>query len=184
MPRCCCSTTTTRWFATPGKGFPELSSGGGGNPTYPSSVKAKWIHLPPVLVLALSIGACQPIERDPDGHDQPKRILQAGHFARTMIDNTSFFRQLPLSGGQADLLLQRHTSVRIIKLDPGYSKVELDSGEIGFVQTAMLEPMPVRKPDGGPDGPAVEDSKPDILDPIPPTGPGMPEVLPPTIDPE
>ena len=28
------------------------------------------------------------------------------------------------------------------------------------------------------------DERPDVLDPTPPVGPGMPEVLPPTIDPE
>lgn len=147
-------------------------------------MKLNRIHLSLAFVAALAISACQPIERGPGGDDQPKRILQAGHFARTMIDNTSFFRQLPLSGGQADLLLQRHTSVRVIKLDPGYSKVELDSGEIGFVQTAMLEPMPVAKPDKQPDGPTADGPKPDVLDPTPPVGPGMPELLPPTIEPE
>lgn len=143
-------------------------------------MKLNWIHLP----LAILINACQPIERGPGPDGGPKLILQAGHFARTMIDNTSFFRQLPLSGGQADLLLQRHTSLRVIKLDIGYSQVELDSGEIGFVQTASLEPIALSKPVERPNASEVEDRESDILDPSPPIGPGMPELLPPTIEPE
>ena len=104
-----------------------------------------------------------------------------------MIDNTSFFRQIPLTGAQADMLLQRNTTMRLIQVDPGYCKVELDSGAIGFVMTAMLEPVPRGNPDGLPDGPGIEDLGPDVIDPTPPTppvGPGIPDVLPPTIDPE
>ena len=48
----------------------------------------------------------------------------------------------------------------------------------------MLEPMPVAKPDKQPGGPTADGSKPDVLDPTPPVGPGMPELLPPTIEPE
>ena len=99
-----------------------------------------------------------------------------------MVDNTSFFRQIPLTGAQADLLLQRHTNMRLIQVSPGYSRVELDSGEVGFVMTAMLEPVPRQNPN--PDGPGIEDPNPDVIDPNPPVGPGIPDVLPPTIDPE
>ena len=83
------------------------------------------------------------------------------------------------------MLLQRHTTMRVIQIDPGYCKVELDSGAIGFVMTAMLEPIPPKQPDNIPP-PDLPDG-PDILDPVPPTppvGPGIPDVLPPTIDPE
>lgn len=140
-------------------------------------MKAIWICLP----LAVALNSCQPVEQGPVGDNKPALELQAGGFARTMIDNTSFFRQIPLSGGQADLLLQRHATMRVIQLDPGYSKVELDSGEVGFVMTAMLEPIPANQPDEQPgdlgDGPAV-------LDPDPSTGgTGVPDLLPPTIEP-
>ncbi len=180
MPKCCCSTTTTKSFETPDRGFAQVSAGGDRNPVYAACVKLNWIHLP----LALLISACQPIVRGPGADGGPKRILQAGHFARTIIDNTSFFRQLPLSGGEADLLLQRHTSLRVIKLDPGYSKVELDSGEIGFVKTASLEPIALSKPVERPNATEVENREPDVLDPSSPIGPGMPELLPPAIEPE
>ena len=141
-------------------------------------MKSIWICLP----IALVVGACQPIQQGGGGND-PKPVLRAGHFARTLIDNTSFFRQIPLTGGQADLLLQRHTTMRVIQTDPGYCKVELDSGEIGFVMTAMLEPIPVKQPERPVehpiDGPTIIEP-----DPTPPTGPGVPDLLPPTIDPE
>lgn len=142
-------------------------------------MKSLWICLP----LGLALTCCQPIQRGPaDGPDQGKAVLRAGQFARTMIDNTSFFRHLPLGGAQADLLLQRHTAMRVIQLEPGYSKVELDSGEVGFVLTAMLEAIPPKVP-VNPDQPDRSDQ----LDPIPPTPPvgsGVPDLLPPTIEPE
>lgn len=139
------------------------------------------ICLPLVLVLA----CCQPIQRGPDTGES-KLVLRVGHFARTLIDNTSFFRQIPLSGSQADLLLQRGATMRLIQIDPGYCKVELDSGEIGFVMTAMLEPIPPKQPGNLPvnpsDGPPIINPPP--IDPQPPVGSGIPDVLPPTIDPE
>ncbi|MGA0899714.1 MAG: hypothetical protein ACO3SO_04840 [Luteolibacter sp.] len=142
-----------------------------------------------LLPIGIVLASCLPIERGPvHGQGWGGGALQAGQFARTIIDNTSFFRQLPLSGAQADLLLQRHTSVRLIQVDGGYSKVELDNGEIGFVLTAMLEPNAPRLPDASkgfayPDGAGV-DAGADDRNALPPVGPGMPDMLPPTIDPE
>ena len=131
----------------------------------------------------MALSCCQPIQRGP-GDDGPKEVLTAGQFARATLDNTSFFRQIPLTGAQPDLLLQRHTTMRLIQVSPSYCRVELDSGEVGFVMTAMLEPVPRKKPDGLPDGPGIEDLNPDVIDPNPPVGPGIPDVLPPTIEPE
>lgn len=137
------------------------------------------------LPIALALTCCQPIPRV-SGGGEAKPVLRVGHFARTLIDNASFFRQIPLTGGQADQLLQRHATMRLIQIDPGYCKVELDSGEIGFVMTAMLEPIPPKQPDNLPvnpsDGPPIINPPP--IDPQPPVGSGIPDILPPTIDPE
>ncbi len=143
-------------------------------------MKSIWICLP--LAIALALSSCQPIQQG--GGDGPKPVLRAGHFARTLIDNTSFFRQIPLAGGQADLLLQRHTTMKVIQIDPGYCRVELDSGEIGFVMTAMIEPIPVKVPERPVDEPIDGPTIIEPIDPDPPVGPGVPDLLPPTIDPE
>ena len=81
------------------------------------------------------------------------------------------------------MLLQRHTTMRLIQFDPGYSRVELDSGEVGFVLTAMLEAIPPKEPGQNPIQPDLDDQL-DTIPPSPPASSGIPDVLPPTIEPE
>lgn len=127
-----------------------------------------------ILLLGLALCSCEPIERGPtDGGAPTRGPMRPGQFVHTIIDNASFFRMRPLQEGSADLLLQRHTPMRLIQTDPVYSKVEMDNGQVGFVQTASLELIP-REP--APDGPVVPDLtphpdpvEPDPISPIPPT---------------
>ena len=105
-----------------------------------------------LLGIALALSSCQPIDRgDPRAENiEIEDQLRAGEFARTLIDNTAFFRELPISGGDPDLLLERHTSVRVIQVgskDSSFTKIELDSGAIGYVMTDLLEPAPKSRPD-------------------------------------
>lgn len=63
----------------------------------------------------------------------------AGQFVRAAINNTAFFKNRPKSEGDADKLLTFGTSMKVISHDDSYVKVELDSGEVGYVPAVMLE---------------------------------------------
>ena len=63
----------------------------------------------------------------------------AGQFVRAAIPNTAFYKKRPSGDGDADKLLKRGTSMKVISTSGSYLKVELDSGEIGFVPTVMVE---------------------------------------------
>ncbi len=55
------------------------------------------------------------------------------------MDNTAFFKNRPKGDADADKLLKRGTSMKVISTSGSYLKVELDSGEIGFVPSVMAE---------------------------------------------
>lgn len=63
----------------------------------------------------------------------------AGQFVQAAIENTAFFNQRPKGEADADKLLKQGTSMKVISLSGSYVKVELDSGEVGFVPSVMLE---------------------------------------------
>ena len=65
--------------------------------------------------------------------------FSAGQFVRASIDNTAFFKNRPNGDADADKLLKRGASMKVISTSGSYVKVELDSGEIGFVPSVMLE---------------------------------------------
>lgn len=69
----------------------------------------------------------------------PGVVFTAGQFVRATMDNTAFFKSRPKGEMDADKLLTRGTSMKVISHNDSYVKVELDSGEIGFVPTVMLE---------------------------------------------
>jgi hypothetical protein len=64
--------------------------------------------------------------------------FKPGQFVRATIDNTAFFSKRPKGDGDADKLLARDTQMKVISSDSSYVKVELDSGEVGFVPTVMV----------------------------------------------
>ena len=63
----------------------------------------------------------------------------AGQFVQAAIDNTAFFKNRPNGNADADKLLKRETSMKVISISGSYVKVELDSGEVGFVPSVMVE---------------------------------------------
>ena len=63
----------------------------------------------------------------------------AGQFVRAALDNTAFFKNRPKGDTDADKLLPKGTSMKVISTADTYVKVELDSGEIGFVPAIMVE---------------------------------------------
>lgn len=66
-------------------------------------------------------------------------MFRAGEFVRTSMDNTAFFKSRPKENADADKLLKRNTSMKVVSNSGSYVKVELDSGEVGFVPSVMLE---------------------------------------------
>ena len=65
--------------------------------------------------------------------------FKAGQFVRTVMDNSAFFKTRPKGDSDADKLLPRGTSMKVISIVDSYVKVELDSGDVGFVPTIMVE---------------------------------------------
>lgn len=66
-------------------------------------------------------------------------VFAAGQFVRAAMDNTAFFKTRPKGDMDADKLIARGSSMKVISQSDSYVKVELDSGEIGFVPSVMLE---------------------------------------------
>jgi hypothetical protein len=116
--------------------------------------------------ISLSLAACETMNRpvtsgsfDPlqaPGSDQPgTRAAQgttfaAGQFVRAAMDNTAFFKARPKADADADKLLTRGTSMKVISSSDSYVKVELDSGEVGWVPSIMLEDPNAAAPSGEP----------------------------------
>lgn len=130
--------------------------------------------------------------------------LSPGQFVTANIPNTAFYKNKPKGTEDADKLLAQGTNMKIVSNDSSYVKVELDSGEVGWVPSVMVasansspelvpidgayqvypplpgggqfEPLPVIDPNGLPPAGAI----PTIIDPDAP----IPAPVPPlTIDP-
>ena len=111
------------------------------------------------------------------------RGYTAGTFVTASMD-AAFFKDRPRGSGEADKQLPADTSMKVIADDGTYVKVELDSGEVGYVPSVLVSdssasaavaplsgdayqvypPLP-----GASDGPQIDDSIP---------------LIPPVIDPE
>lgn len=105
-------------------------------------------------VISLGLAACETMNRpvtsgafDPlqaPGSDQGGMVVNsttfaAGQFVRSIMDNTAFFKARPNGDADADKLLARGTAMKVISSSDSYVKVELDSGEVGWVPTVMVE---------------------------------------------
>jgi len=106
-------------------------------------------------VIVLGLAACDTMNRPitsgdfdplrpPGGTISPSTtngpVFTAGQFVRAAMDNTAFFKNRPKGAEvDADKLLMRGTSMKVISTSESYVKVELDSGEVGFVPSVMVE---------------------------------------------
>jgi hypothetical protein len=130
----------------------------------------------------------------PPGSNLPTRpamgpTFRAGQFVRATIDNTAFFKNRPKGDADADKLLRRGTSMKVISTSDTFLKVELDTGEVGFVPAIMVE-----DPNAAPDYSGVNPGEYQVYppigtygDPLPPLDPtGLPPdgAIPTVIDPE
>lgn len=138
-------------------------------------------------------------QRQPDAEATAHSGIQPGQFVQTAMNNTAFFRKRPEGNVSADKMLPGRTPMKVISVDGMYVKVELDSGEVGYVsQIAVADPGAGAAPMTGA-APGVNPSEYQVYPPLPggaggPAGTGalpnagdvtpLPEPLPPSIDPE
>lgn len=108
--------------------------------------------------------------------------LRPGSFARTITDNAAFFSKRPKGDAQADRQLPANTEVKVISDDGSFVKVELNSGEVGFIPSVLVSDQSAAAPVVSPDAIQVYPPVPGTL----PTGSPDPSVptIPPVIDPE
>jgi len=97
----------------------------------------------------------------------------AGQFVQSTMDNTAFFKKRPDGDAVADKLLGRGTSMKVISVTDSYAKVELDSGEVGFVPSVMLE-----DPSAVLSAPAVNPNEFQVYPPVDGNGLELPSVTP------
>ena len=128
--------------------------------------------------------------------------IYPGQFVTANIPNTAFYKNKPKGSEDADKLLSLGTNMKIVSDDGAYVKVELDSGEVGWVPSVMvssssaniapvdgayqiypplpdgggIEPLPLLDESGQPPGGSI----PTIIDPNAPT---PPPTAPLTVDP-
>ena len=66
------------------------------------------------------------------------RAIFPGMFVTANIPNTAFYKSKPKGSEDADKLLSMGTNMKIVSDDEAYMKVELDSGEVGWVPAVMV----------------------------------------------
>jgi hypothetical protein len=125
-------------------------------------MKAKLLFAAPI---ALVLVACDPTGANLDtsgidplrppagntGMNSQSNALKPGSFVSAAINNTAFYVSKPGEDQAADKLLAQGTPMKIVSLSGNFTKVELDSGEIGFVPTVMISTGETEMPplDGG-----------------------------------
>ena len=64
--------------------------------------------------------------------------FSSGQFVTAASNSTAFFSEKPTGNADAEELLSAGTTMRVIKSDGSFVKVELDSGKVGYVAAALL----------------------------------------------
>lgn len=129
-------------------------------------------------------GSFDPLSAPGSGRSIPTAAtgLRPGSFARTLTDNAAFFSKRPKGDAQADRQLPANTEVKVISDDGSFVKVELNSGEVGFIPSVLVSDQSAADPATSPDAIQVYPPVPGTL----PTGVPDPSIptIPPVIDPE
>lgn len=77
--------------------------------------------------------------------------FRPGQYVQTSMANAGFYRTRPRGNADADRLLGRNTRLKVVSSDSSYVRVELDSGEVGFVPAVMVEDPSAPADDLAPD---------------------------------
>ena len=108
-----------------------------------------------IIPIALSLAACETFKAplNSDGGFDPLRTpgsgmnnvdtsygpaIYPGQFVSANIPNTAFYKNKPKGSEDADKLLSLGTNMKIVSDDGAYVKVDLDSGEVGWVPSVMV----------------------------------------------
>ncbi len=63
---------------------------------------------------------------------------KAGQWVETSMPNATFFKQIPKGNARADKVLKVATPLKVVSSKGTYVKVELDSGDVGYVPEIMV----------------------------------------------
>jgi hypothetical protein len=140
----------------------------------------------------ISSGSFDPLT--PPGADSSPDVVEPtggvvpGQIAVIALDNAGFFNKKPTGEGDPDKLLRAGTQVKVVSTEGSYLKVELDSGEVGYVPAVMVDdPSAVPSPNeiqvypapppGGGDVPIIPLEPMDPGDPQAPASDSLPSVI-------
>ncbi len=159
-----------------------------------------------LALIVLGVSACDTLDRpltrgdfdplNPAGgngriNTVPANIFTAGQLVRAAMNNTAFFKTRPKGEGDADKLLTRGTTMKVISTSDSYVKVELDgTGEIGWIPAVQLEDPRaaqssfITKPGEYQIYPPVGGGTGDALPPVDPSGKPPEGAIPTVIDPD
>ena len=117
-------------------------------------VVMKWLRYAPLFFAPLFLTQCGsfsgPIEGDFDPLSAPGSGIkkettlvnnynfQPMQYVTAASNSTAFFSQRPTGNAEAEELLAAGTSMRVVKTEGSFVKVELDNGKVGYVAAAML----------------------------------------------
>lgn len=118
--------------------------------------------------------------------------FEAGTYVTAASNSTAFFSSKPSGNADADELLAAGTSMRVVKTEGSFVKVELDNGKVGYVAAALLVEgqqgaADVLPPFSGeaalplPTGPVPDNLSPSAAPTDLGTGAPLPPISPPTV---
>lgn len=137
----------------------------------------------------------------PQGTAVVAPTYKSGQWVETAMANAAFFRSIPQGNARADKVLPAATPMKVVSTKDTYVKVELESGEVGYVpeimvvsggsatptpgipdyspipapvDPALATPTPAAPPVPPAPAPGTSPSAPDVP-PVPPTVPGVTE---------
>ncbi|MCW1923237.1 SH3 domain-containing protein [Luteolibacter arcticus] len=108
------------------------------------------------------------------------RGLKPGSYVRASME-AAFFKGRPSGSSTAEKMLPANTEMKIISDDGSYAKVELASGEVGYVPSVLVADQAAAQSQVSPDAIQVYPPAPGSLPPL--VDPGTP-TIPPVIDPD
>ena len=101
---------------------------------------------------------------------------KSGQWVETSMPNAFFFRSIPKGNARADKVLAVATPLKVVSSKGAYVKVELDSGDVGYVPEIMVIERggPSEAPGIGPVVPPTDYGPvPPPVDPGSPSGTGI-----------
>jgi hypothetical protein len=130
----------------------------------------------------ISSGDFDPLRPPGSGNNLTRSVgpsFRAGQFVKAAINNTAFFKVRPKAEAEADKLLPIGTSMKVIATADSYLKVELDTGEVGFVLSVMVE-----DPNAAPAATMINPGEYQVYPPVGGYGEPLPPVTPAEMPPE